>query len=171
MLQRATKGLKMNDRIIIRQNTRFGSVLLDALSAISLFLAALSIAYLIYLINQIFSLQPEKAVMSVGIILVMFLGLPLSGYLILRRGVVDPWKLALMSVTIIVVLLISIYFFWVSFSIFFPADILIWSESDFVNDVLKFRVVGWQAVIYLCLQNDTGWLHHPISNCGLSLLP
>ena len=35
-------------------------------------------------------------------------------------------------------LLLAIYFFWVQWYVFFPADIWIWSEGDFVSDRLKF---------------------------------
>ena len=36
------------------------------------------------------------------------------------------------------VLLLAGYFYWVSWYVSFPADILIWSEGDFVNDIIKF---------------------------------
>jgi len=35
--------------------------------------------------------------------------------------------------------LVSSYLFGASFYIFYPADFLMWSETDFVNDILKFR--------------------------------
>ena len=38
------------------------------------------------------------------------------------------------------ILLAASYFFYASYYIALPADIVIWSESDYVNDILKFRL-------------------------------
>ena len=37
------------------------------------------------------------------------------------------------------VAMVASYLFGVSGYLFFPADFLLWSETDYVNDILKFR--------------------------------
>jgi hypothetical protein len=54
------------------------------------------------------------------------------------------------------VLLVAVYLYWVSFYVLFPADILIWSESDFINDILKFRV-GYP--LYSAQQNNESFVY------------
>jgi hypothetical protein len=36
--------------------------------------------------------------------------------------------------------LLAFYLTWVSHHVEYPADILMWAEGDFVNDIIKFRV-------------------------------
>lgn len=103
-------------------------------------LSAVPIAFIIQYINLTFSGQPEKVVIIVGILFGGILGVPAGGYVLVKRRQANPGMLGLLVFAVITVLLVSIYLFWVSGYVRFPADILIWSESDFVNDILKFRV-------------------------------
>jgi hypothetical protein len=65
--------------------------------------------------------------------------LPPAVYLLVRRGAAEITNLGLLIVGTIGVLLIAGYFFQVSFYVNYSGDFLIWSESDYVNDILKFR--------------------------------
>jgi hypothetical protein len=56
------------------------------------------------------------------------------------------------------VLLLTIYFYQVSFWVSFPADFLIWSESEFVSDILKFRV-GYP--LYTAQVNNESFIYTP----------
>jgi hypothetical protein len=61
-------------------------------------------------------------------------------YLARARGNVRPDTGGLVFLCGCAVLLLAAYFYWVSWYVWFPADILIWSEGDFVNDIIKFSV-------------------------------
>ena len=77
--------------------------------------------------------------MAVGILFALLAVLPAGIYLVVRKLETKLPDLGLLLVGTVSVLLVAIYFFHVSFYIALPADIAIWSESDFVNDILKFR--------------------------------
>ena len=126
--------------------------------AILVLLAALPIAYMISRINDAFPQSPERAVQVVAACLSVLLLLPPSAYLVLRRRSADPARLGLITLTTVGVLAVSIYLFWVSHYVRFPADILIWSESDFVNDILKVRV-GYP--LYTAQQNNESSAYPP----------
>jgi hypothetical protein len=83
--------------------------------------------------------QPEKATQIVGLLFVGFVMLPSAVYLGIRRRAATFSTLTLIVLSAVGVVLIASYLHVVSFEIFFPADILIWSETDFVNDILKFH--------------------------------
>jgi hypothetical protein len=102
--------------------------------------AAVPLAFLIGVVNKAFPAQPEKAVMITGILFGVILAAPSSAYLLVKRRAANPAKLGLIVLITAGILLVSIYIYWVSFYVTFPGDFLIWSESDFVNDILKFRI-------------------------------
>ncbi len=77
--------------------------------------------------------------MSVGILFAFLAFLPAAIYLLVRRLESKLIDLGLLLTGTVSLLLVAIYFFYISFFIALPADIVIWSESDFVNDILKFR--------------------------------
>lgn len=103
-------------------------------------LSGAPLAFAIHLINEAFVGRPERALLLIGAFFAALLALPASAYLAYRGRRADPGRLALILMAGINILLVSTYLYWVSFYVFFPADILIWSEGDFVNDILKFRV-------------------------------
>ena len=102
-------------------------------------LSALPIAFVIYRINSAWSEEPEKAVKIVGGIFVILAILPTAIYLSTQRSRAKLAELGLIVIGTVCVLLVACYFFRASFYLMFPADIFIWSESDYVNDILKFR--------------------------------
>jgi hypothetical protein len=62
----------------------------------------------------------------------------LAAWWILQRRV-SPADVALAAFAAGGIALTAMYFFWARTALFQPADILIWSESPFVNDIIKFR--------------------------------
>ena len=102
-------------------------------------ISAVPIAFAIYRINAAWSEQPEKAVQLVGGLFAILAALPPAIYLLVRRGAAKLSDLGLIVIGTVSTLLVACYLFWASFYVVFPADIFIWSESDFVNDILKFR--------------------------------
>jgi hypothetical protein len=121
-------------------------------------LAAAPLAMLIYLVHQVFPDQAEKAVLVIGVLFAAFLALPPALYILMRRRSIDLGKLGLIVLVTICVLLVSVYFYRVRVIVLFPADFLIWSESEFVNDILKFRL-GYP--IYSAEVNNESFIYTP----------
>ena len=120
--------------------------------------SAIPVAFLIHLINKAYPSQPERAVLGIGGLFAILLVFPSAAYLFSKRSETDLGKLGLIVLATIGVLLVSIYLYWVSFYVLFPADILIWSESEFVNDILKFRI-GYP--IYSAQENNESFIYPP----------
>jgi hypothetical protein len=97
-------------------------------------------AILINSVNDVFSNRPEKVVAMLMVVFVILLVIPALTYLVITRRLADPPTTVLIVLLSATFLLVSIYFFWVSSAVRYPADILTWSEGDFVNDILKFRI-------------------------------
>lgn len=102
-------------------------------------LASVPLAVLIARINAIWPNQPERATQVVGIVFAGLILLPPVVYLGIRRRAATFSALTLIILASLGAVLVASYLYLVSFEIFFPADILIWSETDFVNDILKFH--------------------------------
>ncbi len=130
-------------------------VLLPGLTVV---LCGVIIAFLIYLINQAFPEQPEKVVKLVGILFLIIFSLTVVIYSLSVRRRISPGGMGVVVLTIISVLLVAIYIYRVSFFVRFPADILLWSESDFVNDILKFKI-GYP--IYSPQVNSESFMYTP----------
>lgn len=118
------------------QNSAFGYLVPGVLAMLS----AVGIAFFIHVVNQAWPDQPEKAVQVIGGSFAILLMLPPVIYLFVRRRLANPGLLGLILLATVSALLVSVYLYWVSFHVLFPADILTWSEGDFVNDIVKLRV-------------------------------
>ena len=125
-------------------------------------LLAIAVAALIALtiqsINDLFSDSPERAVLVVGGLFSGCLLLMAASYLLWYRQRAIPSDLVLITLGIVSIFLVAIYLYRVSFYITFPADILIWSENDFINDILKFRI-GYP--IYTDQINNESFIYMP----------
>jgi hypothetical protein len=130
----------------------------DVLFAFGLFAAALLIAMLIDVIVRGRLEQPERAVEIVGLVLSVLMMLPVGVYVIFRRGAARLDNLALVLLGSFSLILVALYLYSISFRVNFPADILIWSESDFVNDILKFRL-GYP--LYTAEVNNESFVYMP----------
>jgi hypothetical protein len=102
-------------------------------------LASVPLAVLTARIHAAWPDQPEKATQIVVLFFVGFVVLPPAVYLGIRRRAATFSTLILIILASVSVVLVASYLYLVSFEIFFPADIIIWSETDFVNDILKFH--------------------------------
>jgi hypothetical protein len=98
------------------------------------------IAAAIFSIHAAFPERPERAVLLVGGLFAALGSVPLGAYLLARRRQARLAELALLAIGVVNVLLVASYAFWASYEIVFPADLLIWSENAYVNDIVKFRV-------------------------------
>jgi hypothetical protein len=122
------------------------------------FLAAIPLALLIYAVNKALPEQPERAVMVVGSLFVIVLLIAPAMYLLVQWRTVVASRLCLVVLATIGVVLTAIYLYWVSFYVSFPADILTWSESDFVNDTLKLHI-GYP--LYSAQANNESYTYTP----------
>jgi len=109
------------------------------LAGVLALISALVIAIVIHRIQDNWGGIPEKAVGIKVLVLAILGGLSITLYLLAKWRMLRPAEFGLLIIGTCSVLLIACYFFLASFYIFLPADILIWSEGDFVNDILKFR--------------------------------
>ena len=101
---------------------------------------SLGLAGLIHLQHRMLPQQPEKAVLITGIWFAAMLASAPGLYLWRMRRKARPGVTGLIFLAACTVLLLAAYFYWVSSYVLFPADVLIWSEGDFVNDTIKFSV-------------------------------
>lgn len=111
-------------------------------AAVAVLSAALALAWVVQLLQSPFQQhqETEKAVVLTGILLAGVL-IVVPAVSLLRSGrATRPETASLAFLSALSLALLAVYFFWVSSYVFFPADILIWSEGDFVNDMLKFSV-------------------------------
>ncbi len=104
-------------------------------------LAALPLTvFLVLLRGHTGSVPEEQVVARVVMALAAMFVVPVAGYLAWRRRAAKPAVLALVVLATVVVLLLAIYLYSVESAVRFPADILLWSEGDFVSDIVKFRL-------------------------------
>ncbi len=104
-------------------------------------LAALPLAaFLVLLRGHTGAVAEEQAVARVVMALAAMFVVPVAAYLAWRRRAAEPGVLALVVLATVVVLLLAIYLYSVESAVRFPADILLWSEGDFVSDIVKFRL-------------------------------
>jgi hypothetical protein len=82
--------------------------------------------------------SPEKAVSVTGVLFAAILAAATGAYILRLGRKARPETASLVFLTACSGILLATYFFCTSGYIFFPADILIWAEGDFVNDILKF---------------------------------
>jgi hypothetical protein len=121
-------------------------------------LAALPLAFLILRITARFAHRPEMAVTIVGALILLLLPLPAVAAAVASRGTATPARVALLVLLSATVLVTAIDLHWLWAQVVFPADILIWSESDFVNDILKLRI-GYP--LYTAQVNNESFTYPP----------
>jgi len=109
-----------------------------AIHSVGVVVAALALAGCFALLQA--GRSPEKAVLNIAFLLAVILAAVPAAYVLRKRSGALPGTAGLAFLTACGISLLAIYFFWVSSYVFFPADILIWSEGDFLNDILKFSV-------------------------------
>jgi hypothetical protein len=120
--------------------------------------AAIAVALLLGAVNQALGSQPQRAAYVSGALFAVVLVGPAAAYLLTRRATASAGTLAVIGLASIGVLLTGRYLSWAAPYVVFPADFLIWSESDFVNDIVKFRI-GYP--IYTAQANNESFTYAP----------
>lgn len=106
--------------------------------ALAALCAALLLSWGIQVLQASFGQQNERAVMMTAVLFAVIL-MAAPGVYLLREGTQSkPETAGLVFLSACTVVLMAVYFYCVASYVFFPADFLVWSEGDFVNDVLKF---------------------------------
>ena len=100
--------------------------------------------------------EPFVFVTLVAFVALLALVLPVAAWRGSKTGA--PGTAPLTAATVVVVALLAVYFFEATYFIQFPADILIWSESDFVNDILKLQL-GYP--LYSAEANNESFFYTP----------
>lgn len=109
-----------------------------ALAAIATLSGALLLSWIVRVLQAPLREQTEKAVSLTAALFAVILAVAPTAYLVRMGRGARPESASLLVLSTLSVLLLAIYFFWVGWYVAFPADILIWSEGDYVNDMLKF---------------------------------
>jgi hypothetical protein len=131
---------------------------IELMPCIALFCLTIPLAYLMNYLSNIHDYHPERSVFVISQIFLVIMVLPIVCYMLYKRRTAIPADLGLIVIATVATLLVSVYLYWVSFYIYFPADILLWSESDFVNDILKLRI-GYP--LYSMQQNNESFVYTP----------
>ncbi len=100
--------------------------------------AAVPVAWLLSRLESAFP-DPERRVLATAVMFLLLLVAPPAAYVLRRRRSAEPGQTALLLLVPATVLMCGTWLYSTLPAILFPADILIWSESDFVNDIIKFR--------------------------------
>jgi hypothetical protein len=137
------------------------------LPAFATVLAALLLALLVKLTLDSLPDHTGRGKLFVALELGLLAALPAAVYLLWRRRSSDPSLLGVIGLATLGVLLIAAYLYGVGYYVFYPADLLIWSETDFLNDILKFRV-GYP--IYSADANNESYTYTPGSQLLTYLL-
>ncbi|HEX6125581.1 MAG TPA: hypothetical protein VFZ23_09450 [Pyrinomonadaceae bacterium] len=83
--------------------------------------------------------NPEAVAKLVGLLFLILGILPTAIYILWYRKNTNIANVGLVLIATVGVFLSAVYIFQASYYMMFPADVFIWSESDFVNDIIKFR--------------------------------
>jgi hypothetical protein len=111
-----------------------------AAGAAALLLALPLAATLVLLRTHAGALPVQQVVARVVIALAGMFVIPVAGFLIWRRRSLDAGSFGLLVLATVATLLVTIYLYSVESAVRFPADILLWSEGDFVSDIIKLHV-------------------------------
>lgn len=141
---------------VARRTGFFG--ILPGVGVGSLTVVAVVLALGIHALVERFPQRPEPAILVVGALFALVGALPIGGYLLAQRAAARPWTLAFIATCAVVVCLLASYLYWVSHFVVFPADILIWSEDGFVNDIIKLRL---DYPLYTEQQNNESFIYTP----------
>lgn len=111
----------------------------SVLSIAATIITAVFVAVGISVLNNHWLDTPEEALKKVALFFAITLLIPVGIYLTIKSSNARLHELGLIVVGSVFIILMGSLLFWMWQFVKFPADILIWSESDFVNDILKFR--------------------------------
>ncbi len=115
-------------------------------------------AALIRGLNAAWPSEPERVVQAAGLTALAAVVLPVGAYLLFQRRAASPRRAGLIVLAAAGVALVAFYLTWVSYYVEYPADILMWAEGDFVNEIVKFRV---GHPLYTAQQNNESMTYTP----------
>jgi hypothetical protein len=125
---------------------------------VGVLIAAVPITWTLNYLSKRLVGSPEISVFAIGILSAFILLIPAVIYLVINRKHLNPDYLGLIILVSVLAVLVAIYIFQTVDEVTLPADILIWSESDFVNDMLKHRV-GYP--LYTEQSNNESFIYTP----------
>jgi len=108
--------------------------------ALALSVGVLAVLFLLFVRSRTGAASEEAAaarvVMALGVLGLLSIG----GYLGIYRRELRPAGLALACFATVTLLLTATYLYAIESAVRFPADILLWSEGDFVSDIVKLKI-------------------------------
>jgi hypothetical protein len=102
--------------------------------------------------------DPDRAVMFIFVGSGLFIAAALLAALVVRRSELTPARVAHVAVLATAMVCCGFSLYRLGAYIAFPADILVWSESDFVNDIIKLRV---GHPLYTAQVNNESFVYPP----------
>jgi hypothetical protein len=107
--------------------------------ALAAFGIAVLLAFGVDFVNTSLVGSPEARVMRAGVLALMAVPLAATVFLLWwrERPTVESVACSVLFAAMVVLLGLDLYWMWGQVRV--PADILIWSESEFVNDIIKLR--------------------------------
>jgi len=121
-------------------------------------LAGAAGAALIRRLGDVRPSEPEHVLQLAGLAAMALVILPAAMYLGLRRRAAVPGRAGLIVLAGAGAALVAFYLTWVSYYVEYPADILMFAEGDFVNDIVKFRT---GHPLYTAQQNNESMTYTP----------
>ncbi len=103
-------------------------------------LAGTAGAVLVRRLDVVWPAQQERVVAAAGVAAVALVLGSLGTYLAVWRRAATPRRAGLIVLAAAGAGLVAFYLAWVSYYVEYPADILMWAEGDFANEIVKFRV-------------------------------
>lgn len=137
------------------------------LPGVAAFLAACALGLFFAQVTALVPGDEERSVMLVGVSFALLLPIPAIAYAAAKRDALVPERLALVVLLSLAVLLTGLDLFWLGARVVFPGDLLAWSESSFVNDIIKLRV-GYP--LYTAQANNESSIYMPGSKVVTLLL-
>jgi hypothetical protein len=116
------------------------------------------VAFALHLLNGRFDGNLESAVSVGAVLLVSLASLPVAAYFLVRGKAAIPARMGQIAFASVCIVLSAVYLYCAASYIVFPADILIWSESDFVSDVAKLRL---HYPLYTDQADNTSYIYPP----------
>lgn len=102
-------------------------------------LLSIALAWIIGSMQSAMVGHVERAVRWIALLGIAIVTIPPAAYWILNRRRATPAMLSVLALAGVAITLCGICLNRITAYITFPADFLIWSESDYVNDILKFQ--------------------------------
>ncbi|MDQ3697750.1 MAG: hypothetical protein M3373_06965 [Gemmatimonadota bacterium] len=109
-------------------------------------------------IHAEFGSRPERAVMLVAVLCAALVPIPVIAAWVARPREANPARLGVILLATIVVVVTGIDLYVIGTHVTFPADILIWAETEFVSDIIKLRT-GYP--LYTPQVNNESFIYTP----------